>query len=199
MTITSGLTNASISTLSSICASIIRLRSSWPSGAPGMPRATMRWKCTDTPSGASAIISVSTVGLPGGTRKPSRARQPIILFSFVPMHPPANAAARATVSTRGALDSCLRGNDARNACRLSDRNLAADLDNRIVRHPVEFGDACRVALHRREQRLDKARHLPVVLARDDGLVADVVGHVGQVDIAMRGGSLPEQLRQVGPL
>src|SRR3954466_13402968 len=43
-----------------------------------MPRATMRWKCSETPSGASSIISVSTVGLPGGTRKPSLARQPII-------------------------------------------------------------------------------------------------------------------------
>ena len=38
----------------------------------------MRWKCTDTPSGANAIISGSTVGFPGGSRNPSRALQPII-------------------------------------------------------------------------------------------------------------------------
>src|SRR3954469_9458397 len=40
----------------------------------------MRWKCTDTPVGASAIISGSTVGLPGGTMNPSRARHPIIAY-----------------------------------------------------------------------------------------------------------------------
>src|SRR3989454_12557694 len=32
----------------------------------------MRVKCTDTWGGARAIISTSTVGLPGGTRKPMR-------------------------------------------------------------------------------------------------------------------------------
>jgi hypothetical protein len=44
----------------------------------------MRWKCSETPLGANSIISVSTVGLPGGTRKPSRARQPIMPFSPLP-------------------------------------------------------------------------------------------------------------------
>src|SRR5438477_5971236 len=43
----------------------------------------MRWKCTDTPSGANAIISGSTVGFPGGSRNPSRALQPIILLHSV--------------------------------------------------------------------------------------------------------------------
>jgi hypothetical protein len=43
--------------------------------------ATMRWKCSETPGGANWVISVSTVGLPGGSRKPSLARQPIMLFS----------------------------------------------------------------------------------------------------------------------
>jgi hypothetical protein len=37
--------------------------------------ATMRVKCTVTPGGASRIISGSTVGLPGGTRKPMRVRE----------------------------------------------------------------------------------------------------------------------------
>src|SRR5690349_6114851 len=38
----------------------------------------MRAKCTDTPSGASLNISRSIVGVPGGMRKPSRARHPSI-------------------------------------------------------------------------------------------------------------------------
>jgi hypothetical protein len=44
------------------------------SGAPGLPQATIRWKCSDTPGGTIAIVSASTVGLPGGSRKPSLAR-----------------------------------------------------------------------------------------------------------------------------
>src|SRR6202048_681832 len=75
---TSGLTIASNSILPSIFSIIIRLRSSCPSSEPVAPRAVMRWKCTDTPSGAKAIISGSTVGFPGGSRKPNRALQPII-------------------------------------------------------------------------------------------------------------------------
>jgi hypothetical protein len=35
-------------------------------------------KMHDTPCGANCIISGSTVGFPGGTKKPSRARHPII-------------------------------------------------------------------------------------------------------------------------
>ena len=62
----------------SIFSTIERLRSLCPESEPGVPRATMRWKCSETPSGAIAIISASTVGFPGGTRKPSLARQPII-------------------------------------------------------------------------------------------------------------------------
>src|SRR3984885_12137992 len=42
----------------------------------------MRVKCSDTPDGASSIISGSSVGLPGGTRNPMRARQPFILRSY---------------------------------------------------------------------------------------------------------------------
>jgi len=34
--------------------------------------AVMRWKCTLRPEGARRIISPSTTGLPGGTRKPGR-------------------------------------------------------------------------------------------------------------------------------
>src|SRR5262252_6447668 len=79
MTITSGATIASSSTLASMFSTIMRLRSSWPSSEPVAPRAVMRWKCTETPTGAKAIISASTVGFPGGTRNPSRALQPIIL------------------------------------------------------------------------------------------------------------------------
>jgi hypothetical protein len=45
-----------------------------------VPRAVIRWKCSETPSGAMAIISVSTVGFPGGTRNPSLALQPIIAW-----------------------------------------------------------------------------------------------------------------------
>src|SRR5271166_3244937 len=76
---TSGLTIASSSMLPSILSVIMRLRSSCPASEPVAPRAVMRWKCTDTPSGANAIISGSTVGFPGGSRKPSRALQPIIV------------------------------------------------------------------------------------------------------------------------
>src|SRR5271169_4014281 len=75
---TSGSTGASSSMLLSILSIIVRVRSSWPSREPGAPCAAMRWKCTDTPSGANAIISGSTVGFPGGSRNPSRALQPII-------------------------------------------------------------------------------------------------------------------------
>src|SRR5690348_2907371 len=57
----------------------MRLRWSWPSSEPVVPCAVMRWKCTDTPSGATAIISGSTVGFPGGSRNPNRALQPIIV------------------------------------------------------------------------------------------------------------------------
>ena len=62
----------------SIFSTIERLRSLCPSSEPGVPCATMRWKCSETPSGANAIISGSTVGFPGGTKNPSLARQPII-------------------------------------------------------------------------------------------------------------------------
>ena len=41
----------------------------------GRPTATIREKCTDTPAGAMMIISGSTVGFPGGIRKP-KARHP---------------------------------------------------------------------------------------------------------------------------
>jgi hypothetical protein len=76
------MTSASSETLSSRWSIIVWLRSAWPASAPGVPLATIRWKCNDTPAGASAVISGSTVGLPGGTRNPSRARQPfVILFS----------------------------------------------------------------------------------------------------------------------
>src|SRR6202035_2713364 len=75
---TSGSTDTSRSMLPSILSIIVRVRSSWPSREPVAPRAVMRWKCTDTPSGANAIISGSTVGFPGGSRNPSRALQPII-------------------------------------------------------------------------------------------------------------------------
>src|SRR5215469_4064407 len=75
---TSGFTIASSSMLAPMLSTIMRLRSSWPSCEPAPPRAVMRWKCTDTPGGASATISPSTVGFPGGTRNPNRALQPII-------------------------------------------------------------------------------------------------------------------------
>jgi hypothetical protein len=45
----------------------------------GRPPATIREKCTDTPGGAMAIISGSTVGFPGGIRKPRRARHPFMV------------------------------------------------------------------------------------------------------------------------
>src|SRR3954453_18566330 len=77
----SGLTAASSLTPASRLSIIARVRWSWLSSAPGTPPPeSMRWKCSDTPVGASAIISGSTVGLPGGTMKPSRARHPIIAY-----------------------------------------------------------------------------------------------------------------------
>src|SRR4051812_21728260 len=77
----SGLTAASSFTPASRLSIIARVRWSWLSSAPGTPPPeSMRWKCSDTPSGASAIISGSTVGLPGGTMNPSRARHPIIAY-----------------------------------------------------------------------------------------------------------------------
>src|SRR5438309_8546778 len=73
---TFGATMARSATFSGRCAIWLRFRSSWPWCEPGMepeaPCATMRVKCTDTSGGARAIISTSTVGLPGGTRKPMR-------------------------------------------------------------------------------------------------------------------------------
>lgn len=57
---------------------LVRLRSSWPVWVPAGPLADRRVKCTETPGGASCVISGSTVGLPGGTRNPIRARHPII-------------------------------------------------------------------------------------------------------------------------
>src|ERR1700733_14276196 len=57
-----------------------RLRSSWPDRLPVTPDATMREKCNETPFGTSAIISGSRVGLPGGTRKPRRDLQPIMVI-----------------------------------------------------------------------------------------------------------------------
>src|SRR5258706_13712415 len=69
---TFGATIASSATFSARCAIWLRLRSSWPWCDPAAPCATMRVKCTDTRAGARAIISTSTVGLPGGTRKPMR-------------------------------------------------------------------------------------------------------------------------------
>jgi hypothetical protein len=50
-----------------------------PMMVPVAPRATIREKCTDTPGGAIAVISGSTVGLPGGMRKPRRARHPFMV------------------------------------------------------------------------------------------------------------------------
>ena len=41
--------------------------------------ADRRLKWTETPAGASSVISGSTVGLPGGTRNPIRALQPVIV------------------------------------------------------------------------------------------------------------------------
>jgi hypothetical protein len=76
----SGLTIASSSAAPSMLSIIERLRSVWPSSEPGVPPATMRWKWSETPWGAIAIISVSTVGFPGGSRKPSLALQPIIAY-----------------------------------------------------------------------------------------------------------------------
>jgi hypothetical protein len=50
---------------------------------PATPRAVMRWKCSETPCGANAIISGSIVGFPGGSRNPNRPLQPIIFFAQV--------------------------------------------------------------------------------------------------------------------
>src|SRR5438067_686992 len=75
---TFGFTIARSAAVSPICSIWLRLRSSWPCNVPVGPCATMREKCTVTPAGAIAIISGSTVGLPGGTRKPSRARRSVI-------------------------------------------------------------------------------------------------------------------------
>src|SRR5258706_3854278 len=73
---TLGATMASSATFSERCAIWLRLRSSWPWCEPAAPCATMRVKCTVTCGGLMAsdraIISTSTVGLPGGTRKPIR-------------------------------------------------------------------------------------------------------------------------------
>src|ERR1043166_5964719 len=80
--ITSGLTMASSAALSPTCSTMVRLRSSWPTWLPVAPCATRREKCTLTPAGASAIISGSTVGFPGGTKNPSRARHPVMGDSF---------------------------------------------------------------------------------------------------------------------
>src|SRR5665213_1012185 len=61
-----------------MCSIWERLRSSCPSRLPPTPGATIREKCTETPSGAISAISHSIVGLPGGMRKPIRARHPFM-------------------------------------------------------------------------------------------------------------------------
>src|SRR5215472_4549083 len=81
---TLGFTIASRAAVSSMCSIWLRLRSSCPWWVPVGPRATIRAKCTDTPGGVIAIISGSTVGLPGGMRKPSRVRHPFITISIRP-------------------------------------------------------------------------------------------------------------------
>src|SRR5688572_23591103 len=69
---TEGLTSFISATFSSRCAIWLRLRSSCPSCEPVLPCATILSKWTVTPGGARRNISGSTVGLPGGTRKPRR-------------------------------------------------------------------------------------------------------------------------------
>src|ERR1700733_14279563 len=73
-----GETIASRRVASSRLAIWLRLRSSWPEWVPAPPLADRRVKWTETPVGASSVISGSTVGLPGGARNPIRVLHPIM-------------------------------------------------------------------------------------------------------------------------
>ena len=101
----SGLTIASSSIPLSIFSTIERLRSLCPSSEPGVPCATIRWKCSETPSGAIAIISASTVGFPGGTKKPNLARQPIIAMRSCPVSRTGMLPARPKAMPRRAVEA----------------------------------------------------------------------------------------------
>src|SRR5882672_899853 len=63
------------------------MRSSIPSGSPALPTdggVSRRAKCRLTPAGAMPQSSGSTVGFPGGSSTPTRARQP----NMEPSRPP---------------------------------------------------------------------------------------------------------------
>ena len=73
----------------------------------------------------------------------------------------------------GSARSTVRGAKLGDLAKTSNLDLAADLDDLVVRQLREVADARGVAAHRREQRLLPARQALAVLARHDRLVADI--------------------------
>src|SRR6266852_2234838 len=80
----------------------------------------------------------------------------------------------------------------------SNRDLAADLDDAVRGQPEVIRGMRGVALHEGEKRLQPARLRPAVLARDDGLVAEVISRVLEVDLAAALAGELQQCRDVGP-
>src|SRR5262249_42952923 len=100
---------------------------------------TMRWKCTETPSGAIAIISVSTVGFPGGTKKPSRARQPIIAPHSCLLSPNRILTARSPERHAGQRDVEARGVLCE-PVRLATKDAAMPADDHTHDHGSELSE-----------------------------------------------------------
>src|ERR1700687_491383 len=84
------------------------------------------------------------------------------------------------------------------SCRL-DRDLPPDLDDLIVGQAEEVADVDGVALHNGEEPLLPGRQAHAVLAADHGLVADVVGHIVEIDGAAQRFAGGEQFRDMRPL
>jgi hypothetical protein len=82
---------------------------------------------------------------------------------------------------------------------LSDRDLAADFDNLIVRQVEIVRHMGGVALHEGEQLLLPAWQAPAVLAPGHRLVSHIVGHVGEIDGAAVLLELRQQARSIRPL
>src|SRR5271168_490817 len=76
-------------------------------------------------------------------------------------------------------------------------DLAADLDDMVVRKVERVADAGRVAAHRVEQRGLPPRQTFAVLARYDRLMPDVIGDVVEVDVRVLGPALRQYELDVG--
>src|SRR3981081_1625106 len=60
-------------------------------------------------------------------------------------------------------------------------DLGSELDDLPARYPKERGGAFGVTLQKREQRLSPHPHARDIFAGNDGLAADVIGDVGEID------------------